>query len=121
MLVWANVGGVTGGTALGLLSARFGLKPMTVGLMLASTLMLAVFGNGWSDLPHLCLICALTGFCTNGAVVGMFAILARAYPGGDARHRHRICRGHRAWRGGAGADHRRFSVPRRPRTCSSSR
>ncbi len=80
VLVWANVGGLTGGTVLGLLSSRFGLKPMTVALMLGSTLMLAVFGNGWSDLHHLCLICALTGFCTNGAVVGMFAILARAYP-----------------------------------------
>jgi benzoate transport len=80
VLVWANVGGLTGGTVLGLLSSRFGLKPMTVLLMLASTVMLAVFGSGWSDLNHLCLICALTGFCTNGAVVGMFAILARAYP-----------------------------------------
>ena len=80
VLVWANVGGVTGGTALGLLSRRFGLKAMTVVLMLASTAMLAVFGGGWSDLQQLCLICALTGFCTNGAVVGMFAILARAYP-----------------------------------------
>ena len=80
VLVWANVGGVTGGTVLGLLSPRFGLKAMTVTLMLASTVMLAVFGGGWSDLQQLCLICALTGFCTNGAVVGMFAILARAYP-----------------------------------------
>lgn len=80
VLVWANVGGVSGGTALGLLSRRFGLKTLTVGLMLASTAMLAVFGAGWSDLRHLSLICALTGFCINGAVVGMFAILARAYP-----------------------------------------
>jgi MFS family permease len=80
VLVWANVGGVSGGTALGLLSRRFGLKALTVGLMLASTAMLAVFGQGWSDLRHLSLICALTGFCINGAVVGMFAILARAYP-----------------------------------------
>ncbi len=80
VLVWANVGGLTGGTVLGLLSSRFSLKRMTIVLMLASTLMLAVFGSGWSDLHHLCLICAMTGFCTNGAVVGMFAILARAYP-----------------------------------------
>jgi MFS transporter, AAHS family, vanillate permease len=80
VLVWANVGGVTGGVVLGVLSRPLGLKAMTILLMLASTAMLAVFGGGWSDLPHLCLICALTGFCTNGAVVGMFAILARAYP-----------------------------------------
>jgi benzoate transport len=80
VLVWANVGGVAGGTVLGLLSRRFELKTMTVVLMLASTVMLLVFGGGWSNLQQLCLICALTGFCTNGAVVGMFAILARAYP-----------------------------------------
>ncbi len=80
VLVWANVGGVAGGTTLGVLSSRLGLKAMTVTLMLASSAMLAVFGSGWSDLRELCLICALTGFCTNGAVVGMFALLARAYP-----------------------------------------
>ena len=78
--VWANVGGVTGGTALGLLSRRFGVKALTIALMLGSSVMLTVFGGGGSDLQHLSLICALTGFCTNGAVVGMFAILARAYP-----------------------------------------
>jgi MFS family permease len=80
VLVWANAGGVTGGTVLGLLSRRFAVKSLTVVLMLASSVMLAVFGGGWGSLQQLCLICALTGFCTNGAVVGMFAILGRAYP-----------------------------------------
>jgi MFS family permease len=80
VLVWANVGGVTGGTVLGLLSRRFAVKSLTVALMLASSVMLAIFGGGWASLAQLCLICALTGFCTNGAIVGLFAILARAYP-----------------------------------------
>ncbi len=80
VLVWANVGGVSGGTVLGLLSRRFPVRSLTIVLMLASSAMLAVFGNGWASMAQLCLICALTGFCTNGAVVGMFAIMARAYP-----------------------------------------
>ena len=80
VLVWANVGGATGGAALGLLAQRIGVKALTITLMLASALMLAVFGAGWTSLPQLSLVCALTGFCTNGAVVGLFAILARCYP-----------------------------------------
>jgi MFS family permease len=80
VLVWANAGGVAGGTTLGLLSRRYPVKALTVLLMLASSVMLAVFGGGWANLTRLCVICAATGFCTNGAVVGLFAILARAYP-----------------------------------------
>lgn len=80
VLVWANVGGATGGAVLGLFAPRAGVKALTMTLMLASALMLAVFGAGWSTLPQLSLVCALTGFCTNGAVVGLFAILARCYP-----------------------------------------
>jgi len=80
VLVWANVGGAAGGAVLGLLAPRAGVKALTITLMLASALMLAVFGAGWTSLPQLSLVCALTGFCTNGAVVGLFAILARCYP-----------------------------------------
>lgn len=80
VLVWTNVGGVTGGTVLGLLSRRYTVKTLTLALMLASSLVLVAFGRGWSGLHQLSLICALAGFCTNGAIVGMFAIMARAYP-----------------------------------------
>lgn len=80
VLVWANVGGAMGGAVLGLLSQRLGVKSLTMTLMFGSTAMLAVFGTGWTKLPQLSLICGLTGFCTNGAVVGLFAILARCYP-----------------------------------------
>ena len=80
VLVWANVGGAAGGLILGALTHRFGLKPLTITLFIASTAMVAVFGHGQSDLGQLSLICALTGFCTNGAVVGMYAVIARAFP-----------------------------------------
>jgi MFS family permease len=80
VLVWANVGGATGGVVLGLLTQRLGLKRLTILLMVASTVMVVYFGRGQSDLAGLSLICAVTGFCTNGGVVGLYAILARAYP-----------------------------------------
>lgn len=80
VLVWANVGGAAGGAALGLLTQRFGLKPLTIAVLVGSTFMVAAFGHGQRDLTSLSLICALAGFCTNGGVVGVYAVLARAFP-----------------------------------------
>src|ERR1700734_2885471 len=37
VLVWANLGGATGGAVLGLLGLRFGMKALTIGVMLIST------------------------------------------------------------------------------------
>jgi benzoate transport len=84
VLVWANVGGAAGGAVLGVLSHHIGLKALTIAWLLASTAMVAVFGHSPADLTQLSLTCALAGFCTNGGIVGLYAILARAYPA-DAR------------------------------------
>jgi benzoate transport len=80
VLVWANVGGATGGAVLGLLSLRLGLKPLTMFVLVMSTVMAAVFGLGQTTLAQLSLVCAVTGFCTNGGIVGVYGILAKAYP-----------------------------------------
>ncbi|MGO9424477.1 MAG: MFS transporter [Steroidobacteraceae bacterium] len=80
VLVWANVGGATGGAVLGLLSLRLGLKHLTMVVLVASTIMLAVFGRGQANLAQLSLICAITGFFTNAGVVGLYGILAQVYP-----------------------------------------
>lgn len=80
VLVWANVGGALGGAVLGLLTQRFGVKPLTIGVMLLSTVMVVLFGRSPADLAKLSLICAGAGFCTNAAIVGMYAIFAKAYP-----------------------------------------
>jgi benzoate transport len=80
VLVWTNVGGACGGAVLGMLAQRFSVKPVTVVLLIASTLAVAVFGRGQSDLQGLSRICAVAGFCTNGAVVGIYAVLARTFP-----------------------------------------
>jgi benzoate transport len=80
VLVWTNVGGATGGAVLGLLSLRLGLKPLTMFVLVMSTVMAAVFGLGQTTLIQLSLVCAATGFFTNGGIVGVYGILAKAYP-----------------------------------------
>jgi len=41
---------------------------------------LAVFGRGQPNLADLSIVCAVAGFCTNAAVVGLYGILAQAFP-----------------------------------------
>ena len=80
VLVWANVGGALGGAVLGLLTLKFNVKGLTIGAMVLSTVMVAVFGHSPPDLQRLALLCACAGFFTNGAIVGMYAIFAQAFP-----------------------------------------
>ena len=80
VLVWANVGGACGGAVLGLLTLRFGVKPLTIGAMLLSTVAVAIFGHSPKDFFTLSLLCAISGFFTNAAIVGMYAIFAHAFP-----------------------------------------
>jgi benzoate transport len=80
VLVWANVGGATGGAVLGLLTLKYNVKGLTIGAMLLSTVMVAIFGRSPPDLQILALLCAASGFFTNGAIVGMYAIFAQAFP-----------------------------------------
>jgi benzoate transport len=80
VLVWTNLGGATGGAVLGLLGLRFGMKPLTIGVMILSTVMVMILGHTPPDLQRLSLICACCGFCTNAAIVGMYSIFAQAFP-----------------------------------------
>ena len=80
VLVWTNVGGALGGTVLGLLTLRFGVKGLTIVVMVLSSVMVALFGRTPPDLQRLSFICAAAGFFTNAAIVGMYAIVAQAFP-----------------------------------------
>ncbi len=80
VLVWTNVGGATGGAVLGLLTQRYNVKGLTVGVLVLSTLMVALFGRTPADLQRLSLICAVAGFCTNAGIVGLYAIIAQVFP-----------------------------------------
>jgi benzoate transport len=80
VLVWTNVGGATGGAIFGLLTMRFGVKPLTIGVLVLSTIGVTVFGRTPPDLQQLSTICLLAGFCANAAIVGLYAIIAQAFP-----------------------------------------
>jgi benzoate transport len=78
--VWANVGGATGGTLLGLLTQRGALKQFTIAAMLLSAVAVFLFGRATPDLVQLKLLCAAAGFCTNAAIIGLYAIFAQVFP-----------------------------------------
>jgi benzoate transport len=80
VLVWTNVGGALGGATLGFLTLRFGVKGLTIAVMVLSTVMVALFGQTPPELQRLSMICAAAGFCTNAAIVGMYAIFAQVFP-----------------------------------------
>jgi MFS family permease len=80
VLVWANVGGATGGAVLGFITQRFSVKFMTIGVLVISTVMVTLFGRSPPDLMQLSILCAVAGFFTNAGVVGIYAILAHAFP-----------------------------------------
>lgn len=80
VLVWANVGGLVGGLLFSALSLRFAVRGLLVAFMLASMVMVTVFGQGQADLQNLSLAAAAGGFCTNAAVVGIYALVAASFP-----------------------------------------
>ena len=80
VLVWTNVGGALGGAVFGLLTLRYSVKALTIGMLIASTAMVTLFGRTPADLQRLSLICAIAGFCTNAGIVGLYAIIAQVFP-----------------------------------------
>lgn len=80
VLTMYMAGGATGGAVFGLLTLRYGLKPLTIAVLVLSTVMVMIFGQTPADLTKLAAICFLAGFCTNAGIVGLYAIFAHAYP-----------------------------------------
>ncbi|WP_344693311.1 MFS transporter [Sphingomonas cynarae] len=80
VLVWANIGGATGSLVLSLLTQKLPVRWLTIGAMLLSTAMVAGFGHAPANLATLSVIVAIAGFCTNGAIVGLYAMIAHAFP-----------------------------------------
>ncbi len=80
VLVWANVGGLIGSLLFSALSLRFALRGLIVAFMLASTVMVTIFGQGQADLQGLSLAAAAGAFFTNAVVVGLYALVASSFP-----------------------------------------
>jgi benzoate transport len=80
ILVFANCGGLVGSLVLGLLTAKIGVRTLTIAMMAMSAVMVAWFGRGQGSYAELAAIAALTGFFTNAGIVGLYALLARSFP-----------------------------------------
>lgn len=80
VLVWANIGGATGGALFGLLVQRLGIRWPTIAMLLMGTAAVFAFGLGADTLAGWKLAVFLTGFTTNAAIVGFYSSLAAAYP-----------------------------------------
>ncbi|WP_308910430.1 MFS transporter [Pseudokordiimonas caeni] len=80
VLVAANIGGLAGAFLLGIFSLRISTRLLVIGAMAASVLAVIYFGLGQSELAGLSFVAAVVGFCTNAGVVGLYALIAQAYP-----------------------------------------
>jgi benzoate transport len=80
VLFWASVGGATGGAVLGWLSLRMHLIRLTAGVLVLGMIAISVFGMGPRDLTELKAIVGICGFFTNAGIVGLYTLLALAYP-----------------------------------------
>ena len=82
VLVWANVGGLTGSIVFSLVSQRIDVRPLAIGATLLSTVAVSAFGHAPPTLGALGLFAAIAGFFTNGVVVCLYALLATRLPTG---------------------------------------
>jgi benzoate transport len=80
VLMWTNVGGATGGAIFGFLTLRYNVKMLTIATLVVSTVAVSIFGKAPADLETLIIICAFCGFFINAGIVGLYAIIAQAFP-----------------------------------------
>ncbi len=80
VLVWANVGGATGAILVSLLTQRFDVRGLVMVALVMSFIMVSLFGLVGPDLNQLSMISGGAGFFTNGAVVGIYALIAKYFP-----------------------------------------
>lgn len=80
ILTWANFGGALGGAVFGLLTARVGLKPLSIVILLLTTVGVTLFGRTPADLGTMAYLAALAGFFGNAGVSGLYSIAAYAFP-----------------------------------------
>ncbi len=80
VLTMANFGGAAGGAIFGILTARIGLKPLTIGILLFNTISVAVFGHFATDFNLLTTASIVVGFFGNAAISGLYSIAAYAFP-----------------------------------------
>lgn len=80
VLTWANVGGALGGVVFGILTAKFGVKPLTIAILVLNVVGVALFGRSAPEVVQLSYLAAFAGFFGNAGVSGLYTIIAYAFP-----------------------------------------
>jgi MFS transporter, AAHS family, vanillate permease len=80
VLTMGNFGGAAGGAVFGLLTARLGQKPLTIGILALNAVAVAIFGRSAADLNSLTILAIVVQFFGNAAVSGLYSIVAYAFP-----------------------------------------
>ncbi len=80
ILTWANFGGALGGAAFGILTARVGLRQLSIVILLLTSVAITFFGRTPADLGTMAYLAAIAGFFGNAGVSGLYSIAAYAFP-----------------------------------------
>jgi cyanate permease len=80
VLVWANVGGISGALVFSVLTQRIGLRPLLLATFMGTFVMVTLFGRSRADLGELALLAGCAGFFSNAAIVGLYAMFAQSFP-----------------------------------------
>jgi benzoate transport len=80
VLTWLNVGGATGGAIFGFMATRMNLRPLTIAMLIGTTLMIVWFGRGADSLTALTAVVVLAGFFCNAGIVGLYSLFAKVFP-----------------------------------------
>lgn len=78
--VWANLGGAIGGAIFGLVATRTGVKPLLVFTMVAGAVAMIWFGFAPHQLMTMKLAGFIADFFVNAGIVGLYSVMALAYP-----------------------------------------
>lgn len=80
VLVWANVGGISGCIVLSLLTHKINTQHLVITALLLSAITLTLFGLEYNSIRELSIVTSAIGFFTNAAIVGIYALIARSFP-----------------------------------------
>jgi Arabinose efflux permease len=80
ILVWTNVGGLTGTIAISLLTRVCNVRYLVVGALVCGAAAVVIFGRISAELLGLGIVATTAGFCIIGANSGFYSIVAQSFP-----------------------------------------